>query len=80
MPWLPPNEAEAASQAYVNKPEDEIWSWLCAIDVSYARWQFQDTRRVPSVIVSFSPGRILSEYPLTTSDVKHSEEGRERWS
>lgn len=69
------------------RPRRSVRPWLinlkmkhcpgCAIDVSYMRWQIQAIPCVPSVIISFSPGRILSEYLLTTSNV-HCWRKRER--
>lgn len=76
VPLMHLNEAKAGSQALFNKPEDET-SPGCAIDVSYMRWQIQAIPCVPSVIISFSPGWVLSECPLTTSNV-HCCRKRER--
>lgn len=75
VPLLHFNEAVAGIQALINLKMKHYPS--CAIDVPYMRWQIQAIPCAPSVIISFSPGRVLSEYPLTTNNVKCWGEGME---
>lgn len=68
VPLLHFNEAKAGAQALINLKMKHYSG--CAIDVSYMWWQIQAIPHVPSVIISFSPGRNLPQCLLTSNYVK----------